>query len=436
MFKWDGHNEFWSGRALDDARRYPFEALTPHMAGQVWASALMDILDRVGRDVADRIVLKSLYYLSNGITARDAAYAILQADIDLYDGAHLGALRQVLGTERGFLAAESGSTILVLSDEAPGSGDSSAATASITGATGLLASMSVPSGYALQVAPWDSFDTHALLDAAVTVVLSGRNSDPLRDEARRQRLMEFVRSGGKVLLEGSEVAARMLAPDVEPEFARDVLAIDAVTGPSGSHRLTASGDRLFKAPHSLPSVLSFQAGPDTGGRYGVRPLRNSPEVEAAATWDDPDNSAGIVCRTTAGGGLRTVFFSFAVATLEDSAEGAALLENALLDLLNNGDPTPVSDDGGRRPETARLSQNYPNPFNPSTTIRFTLPVPRHAEVRVYDLLGREVAVLLDETKSAGVHELEWDAKGMPSGVYLCQMRAGGSIQTVRMLLMK
>ncbi len=406
------------------------------MAGQIWASALMDIHDGVGRDVADMLVLKSLCYLTNGITARDAAYALLQADIDVYDGAHLGVLRTVLGEERGFLPEESGSTILVLTDEHPEVSGLTPPSPAGAGSLGLLESLAVPPGYTLRVADWSSVDPRMLLDAAVAVVLSGTNVTPLQDAGMRRHILDYARAGGKLLVEGSEVAKVMLAADVEPEFARDILAIQNLNGPLLCNRLTAASDRLFTAPHHLPSVLTFNQQSDTTARFGVAPLGGDPEVEAAALWDGMDNAAGAVTRSAPGGGLRSVFFSFAFETVADSAAAAALLENAILGLLDDQVSTPVGSEENLRPALARLRQNYPNPFNPSTRIQFTLPEPRHAVVRVFDLLGREVAVLVNESRAAGTHEVEWNAKGMPSGVYLCQLTVGVSVQTTRMILMK
>jgi hypothetical protein len=435
-FKWDGHNEFWSGRILDDTRRYPFGPLSPHIAGQIWASALMDIHERVGRDVADRLVLKSMYYLSNGISARDAAYALLQADVDLFDGGHLGVLRQVLGTERGFLAPESGSTILVLTDELPADGDGSSVSLTGRSAAHLASALAVPAGFAVQVSPWDSFDPDRLFDAAVTVVLTGTNRDPLRDADRRRRLLEFVRTGGCLVVEGSGVATRMLADDVEPEFAGVALAVDGIAGPFHSDLLTGSDGRLFSSPHDLSAALPFSSPGDSVGRYGVRPVGGDPGVGTAACWSNEEHSAGIVTRTGADGGLQTVFFGFAFSTLSDSTDGPALLENAITALLTGGDPAEVTGGDGFGPEAVRLHQNYPNPFNPGTTLRFTLTKPQRATVRIYDLLGREVAVVSDEARGAGTHEVAWDATGRPSGVYLCQLSAGAYVQTVRMLLVK
>ncbi len=74
------------------------------------------------------------------------------------------------------------------------------------------------------------------------------------------------------------------------------------------------------------------------------------------------------------------------------------------------------------PSEYMLAQNYPNPFNPTTVISYQLPVAGMVRLVVYDILGREVSVLVDESKEAGVHKLKFDASGLASGVYLCRMQ--------------
>ena len=88
------------------------------------------------------------------------------------------------------------------------------------------------------------------------------------------------------------------------------------------------------------------------------------------------------------------------------------------------------------PPAYGLSQNYPNPFNPSTTIKYELPKSSMVRLSVYDLLGREVSVLVNERRDAGVHEVKLDASGLSSGVYLCRLQAGDFTQTKRLLLLR
>lgn len=88
------------------------------------------------------------------------------------------------------------------------------------------------------------------------------------------------------------------------------------------------------------------------------------------------------------------------------------------------------------PLALTLEQNYPNPFNPSTTIGFSLPDPGAARMVLYDLLGREIILLLDTDLAAGRHEVRLDASGLPNGVYFYRLSHGGASQTRRMVLMR
>lgn len=83
-----------------------------------------------------------------------------------------------------------------------------------------------------------------------------------------------------------------------------------------------------------------------------------------------------------------------------------------------------------------LSQNYPNPFNPTTTISYQLPVTSNVKLKVYDILGREVATLVNEEKPAGSYEVEFNGSGLSSGIYFYQLKAGNFIQTKKFVLMK
>jgi hypothetical protein len=88
------------------------------------------------------------------------------------------------------------------------------------------------------------------------------------------------------------------------------------------------------------------------------------------------------------------------------------------------------------PETFYLSQNYPNPFNLSTTIEFALPKSAFVKLKVYNLLGEKVATLISEQRSAGIHKLNWDARGLASGVYLYRLEAGGFVNSKKLILIQ
>jgi len=98
--------------------------------------------------------------------------------------------------------------------------------------------------------------------------------------------------------------------------------------------------------------------------------------------------------------------------------------------------TSVENPSVKFPKSFAIDQNYPNPFNPSTKISWKVPVGSHQTLTIYDVLGNEVATLVDEYKPAGTYEVEWNASGLPSGVYFFQLKTEGFIETKKMILLK
>ena len=88
------------------------------------------------------------------------------------------------------------------------------------------------------------------------------------------------------------------------------------------------------------------------------------------------------------------------------------------------------------PSKFELKQNYPNPFNPSTNISFLIPEPGLVTLKVYSILGEEVAELINEFKEAGIYEINFSAANLPSGIYIAKLSTGNNIQTIKMSLLK
>jgi len=88
------------------------------------------------------------------------------------------------------------------------------------------------------------------------------------------------------------------------------------------------------------------------------------------------------------------------------------------------------------PDSIELKQNYPNPFNPSTTIAFYIPNSSHVRVGVYNVVGQQVGMLIDDRLSAGDHNVSWNAIDMPSGVYIVQLEVAGTVKTRKITLIK
>ena len=96
----------------------------------------------------------------------------------------------------------------------------------------------------------------------------------------------------------------------------------------------------------------------------------------------------------------------------------------------------IAEDESNLPTEYALKQNYPNPFNPTTSIKYSIPNRSKVIIKVYDVLGKEIKTLLNEEKSAGSYEINWNAADFPSGVYFYQLIAGDFISTKKMVLLK
>ncbi len=113
------------------------------------------------------------------------------------------------------------------------------------------------------------------------------------------------------------------------------------------------------------------------------------------------------------------------------------LKGAIINGIVYGDTTVVGiNDPDNTVKDFSLFQNYPNPFNPSTKIKFVIPKSSFVNLKVYDVLGREIVTLVNEEKSAGEYEIEFDATGLPSGVYIYKLQAGSYTSFKKMILLR
>jgi hypothetical protein len=154
---------------------------------------------------------------------------------------------------------------------------------------------------------------------------------------------------------------------------------------------------------------------------------------------------GLILRTTDGGvnwDLRpsgTTSFLYGV-SFSDINNGTAVGFNGTILRTTNGGVTFIEEEySTQSPTEFILSQNYPNPFNPSTTISWQSPVGSHQTLKVFDVLGNEVATLINEYREAGKHSVNFDASRLSSGVYFYKIQAediDSYIETKKMLLLK
>ncbi len=101
-----------------------------------------------------------------------------------------------------------------------------------------------------------------------------------------------------------------------------------------------------------------------------------------------------------------------------------------------GIPLDVENELKPLPDNFTLAQNYPNPFNPATTIKYSIAKQSNVTLKVYDVLGNEIATLVDEEKSTGVYEINFNASNLASGIYFYKIQAGNFVETKKMILLR
>lgn len=125
-----------------------------------------------------------------------------------------------------------------------------------------------------------------------------------------------------------------------------------------------------------------------------------------------------------------------IASLPENFSTDSPLEEVNLPLWGTCPERPISNEVEETPAEFTLSQNYPNPFNPSTTIRYGLQDASNVSLKVFNMLGQEVARLVNGKQSAGWHTITFDAAGLSSGFYIYRIQAGSFVEAKKLMLIK
>ncbi|MCX6143849.1 MAG: aryl-sulfate sulfotransferase [Ignavibacteriales bacterium] len=166
---------------------------------------------------------------------------------------------------------------------------------------------------------------------------------------------------------------------------------------------------------------------NTGDWVRIGLFRNTQPIQKVV--DSVENTGRYVWKIPATGILPDSSYTLRITNLNDTTVVGDSPKFTLLIATGVQDKDVV-------PLTFSLYQNYPNPFNPTTEIVFSLSVTVKATLRIYDMLGREIATLIDEEKNPGRYTVRWDAGKVASGVYFYRLIAGDFVQTRRMALIE
>ncbi len=270
----------------------------------------------------------------------------------------------------------------------------------------------------------------------VVICYSGRKTFQVLSDSLGDSLTAFVNKGGKLFISGQNIAEDLSARGstlqsqlLHATWTKNIAFGKTLYGISGD-KVGGSIAKLFVAGSAgagnqtspdeiavdtLTAHPSFIWNSQTGTSYG------------GLWWENPVK------------GSKTVFWSFGLEAINDSSAGANTRAQAMASVLNwfNGiTAAPRFANDGLSPQSYALDQNYPNPFNPLTHLQFAISDLQFVQLRVFDVLGREVAVLVNEVKGPGTYTVEWNADQYASGVYYYRLQAGNFIEMKKMVLLK
>jgi hypothetical protein len=217
-------------------------------------------------------------------------------------------------------------------------------------------------------------------------------------------------------------------------------------GGAGGYTTPRPGRRVLATPmhDGISNNPPVAVAPEGSVKLGLDgSMASLVPAHRALTWQLTDNAGKGVVRerywiTFQAGEIRTCASCHGINAKDQM--GAAKPQNkpeALRTLLKHWKSTALSvTDQGKIPERFVLEQNYPNPFNPVTEINYQLPKSGMVTLKIYDILGKETATLVNEVKDAGQYRVTFDASKYSSGIYFYTLRSGEAVETKRMLLLK
>lgn len=280
-------------------------------------------------------------------------------------------------------------------------------------------------GFQATIHPQTALEDAALLDTTdILIVAAGTIDIPL---PRRAMILDFLRTGKPLYLQSEYLC----------DFSTNLLFAELVDSLGGSITLdgTTSGDlnpmtvsgTLSTTPNPVASLSYYWYGCyGTGDGVTVVPFLEYMGNHYGFIFTPPDPGHGIIITTSDQDWVRN----------PDGLAAATMLQENILHYLAEGGSVGIIGSAGTPLDGFTLAQNYPNPFNPGTTIEFSLPNANFVTLKVYNVVGQEIATLVSGKLPAGIHRYTWNAGDLASGVYLYRIDAGGYSLVRKAMLMK
>ncbi len=266
------------------------------------------------------------------------------------------------------------------------------------------------------------------------------------EAARLCRDYEFGATLKFLLVSGEELGMFGSTHFVKDARAENRAIVAAVNGDMIGYPLTGNPARLVAGSYLtrnrlIDSVIVYNA------RYGISATLDAMVDSTGASDYGPFAAAGYDALEIAEGSPEDIwggldpYYHTTMDTIDKLSpgliqKGAQIMLAAATEAAGVVGQTSVAGPPLSMPEYFSLAQNYPNPFNATTRIDFTLPRPGKVTLNIYDMRGREVAVLLARQLGAGNHSVHWNALGQPSGTYFCRLAAEEWSGEIKLVLLR
>jgi len=267
------------------------------------------------------------------------------------------------------------------------------------------------------------------------VVLSA-GSSPVACENSLMRLAlqsYIIKFSGKVIIEGGHTGYISAVYPFYLGFRNKVMMIDDWIADNGGDLVisnTHSQSNLANSPNALPAIIginfvnNYYQDVCTNNEfsdlfYGTTLYGNKVGILVSPGVDEP----------------QVINYFFYYSAVANNADAKKLLENSIYNLIGN--PIAVTGSNEIVPDDFKIYQNYPNPFNPITKISYSLPKSGFITLKIVNVLGSEIAEIVNKKQNAGYYEVYWDADSFSNGVYICMFSVNGKVyDSKRMLLIK
>lgn len=280
--------------------------------------------------------------------------------------------------------------------------------------------------------------------AAADYILGDESTvDETFSTAEQKKITEYLKNGGNLFISCSEIAWDLdyKGNALDKSFVNNYLKLKyADDAPNGQSGIYYKAESVNSSIINIAESFSFDNG--TQGTINVKwpdvikPVNGGIGLLKYSGLDTSSGYAGISYQGIFATGTKPsklIVFGFPFETIYPQSKSREIAKNIIdfFDISTSAEvyePSQIAD--------YRLWQNFPNPFNPVTTIRYELPVSGFVSLKVFDILGKEAALLVNEEQEPGLHTIDFNAGALSGGVYIYQLTCGQFTSSKKLLLLK